>query len=89
MRTTPLADHKSLNYHYYLLAARFAEQNRADEALILNPDGSVSETNTCNLMAVNKKTVMLPLSPHVLPGVTQGWLSVKWKNGDTGSSNEV
>ncbi len=73
-RTTPLADHKSLNYHYYLLAARFAGQNRADEALILNPDGSVSETNTCSLMAVNKKIVTLPLSPHVLPGVTQAVL---------------
>ena len=69
-RQTPLADQKTMNYLYYDLAGRYAKKNGADEALILNPDQSVSETNTANLIAVNGKTVLVPQSAHVLPGVT-------------------
>lgn len=70
-RQTPLANHKTLNYLYYYLAGRWAQENGADEALILNPDGSVSETNTANLILINHRTVLLPQSPHVLPGVME------------------
>ncbi|MBI9088508.1 MAG: aminodeoxychorismate synthase component I [Desulfobacterium sp.] len=69
-RHTPLADHKSLNYLYYLQAGRYAAANAADEALILNPDATVSETNTCSIMAIHEKKVTLPLSDHALPGIT-------------------
>ncbi|MCP4116752.1 MAG: aminodeoxychorismate synthase component I [Desulfobacteraceae bacterium] len=69
-RHTPLADHKSLNYLYYLQAGRYAALNKADEALILNPDATVSETNTCSIMAIDKKVVTIPVSDHALPGVT-------------------
>ena len=70
-RLTPLADHKSLNYLYYHQAGCWARSNRADEALILNPDGTVSETNTANLLIVHGRTVTRPQSAHVLPGVMQ------------------
>jgi para-aminobenzoate synthetase component 1 len=68
-RQTPLANHKTLNYLYYHLAGKWAKQNRADEALILNPDGTVSETNTASLLVINKNTVIIPVSLAVLPGI--------------------
>jgi para-aminobenzoate synthetase component 1 len=71
---TPLADHKSLNYLYYHQAGAWARENGADEAIILNPDGTISETNTANLLVVSGRTVTRPASPHVLPGVMQAEL---------------
>jgi para-aminobenzoate synthetase component 1 len=71
-RQTPLADHKTLNYLYYLRAGQWAAEHGFDEALILNPDGSVSETNTANLLLVNGREVVRPASPAVLPGVMTG-----------------
>jgi para-aminobenzoate synthetase component 1 len=68
-RQTPLAAHKTLNYLYYLQAGQWAKANDYDEALILNPDGSVSETNTANLLLVRAHLVIRPVSAHVLPGV--------------------
>ncbi len=64
-----LADHKTMNYLHYQSAAGFAADHGGDEALILNPDGTVSETNTCSIMAVIGKNVIIPDSDHVLPGV--------------------
>ncbi|MCK5311884.1 MAG: aminodeoxychorismate synthase component I, partial [Desulfobacteraceae bacterium] len=69
-RLTPIADHKSLNYLYYYLAGLFAKENKKDEALILNSDNTISETNTCNIMIIRDNTVILPQSEHVLEGVT-------------------
>ncbi len=70
-RQTPLADHKTLNYLYYFLAGRWAREHGADEALILNPDGTVSETNSAGLLLITGRTLLLPESPHVLPGIAQ------------------
>ena len=68
-RLTPLADHKTLNYLYYYRAGVWAAGSGGHEALILNPDGSVSETNTASIFVITGKTVCRPASPHVLPGV--------------------
>jgi para-aminobenzoate synthetase component 1 len=68
-RQTPLADHKTLNYLYYHLAGKWAKKNQGDEALILNPDGTVSETNTASLVLINKNTAIIPVSRAVLPGI--------------------
>jgi len=68
-RQTPLADHKTLNYLYYFLAGKLAKARNADEALILNPDKTVSETNTANILLVKNNTVIKPVSLHVLPGI--------------------
>jgi para-aminobenzoate synthetase component 1 len=70
-RQTPLADHKTTNYLYYFLAGQWAKRHGADEALILNPDGSVSETNTANLLAIRGKYVIRPTSAHVLAGIME------------------
>ncbi len=68
-RQTPLADYKTLNYLYYHLAGQWARENGADEALILNPDGTVSETNTANLLVLQGKVLIRPVSAAVLPGI--------------------
>ena len=70
-RHTPLADFKSMNYLYYYLAGKWAAENAADEALIMNPDGSASETNTANMLMVKGQTAYVPASSHVLKGVMQ------------------
>lgn len=70
-RQSPLADYKSLNYQYYYLAGDVAKAKGADEAVILNADGSVSECNTSNILFVKDKTAIRPSSPHVLDGVME------------------
>ncbi|MDP2861893.1 MAG: chorismate-binding protein, partial [Desulfobacterales bacterium] len=70
-RQTPLAGYKTLNYLYYFLAGRWAKENGADEALILNPDGSISETNTANILMIKGRRVIKPVSPHSLPGIME------------------
>lgn len=65
------ADFKTLNYLFYYLASGYARNNNADEALIVNPDGSVSETATCALMIVQENRLLIPDSAHALPSVTQ------------------
>jgi len=68
-RQTPLADHKTLNYLYYFLAGKWAKARNSNEALILNPDKTVSETNTANILLVKNNNVIKPVSLHVLPGI--------------------
>jgi para-aminobenzoate synthetase component 1 len=77
---SPLADHKTLNYLYYHQAGDWARARGADEAVILNPDGSVSETNTAGILVVSGKTVIRPRSPHVLPSVMQDEICTRFIN---------
>jgi para-aminobenzoate synthetase component 1 len=70
-RQSELAGHKSMNYQYYYLEGARARERGGDEALILNPDGSVSETNTANLLFVRDRSAVLPMSGHVLPGIME------------------
>jgi para-aminobenzoate synthetase component 1 len=67
-RHTHLASYKTLNYLYYKLAGDWAKRHGADEALILNPDRSISETNTANLCCVFGSAACFPISAHALPG---------------------
>ena len=39
--------------------------------MILNPDNTVSETNTANILLIKDKTVIRPTSLHVLPGIME------------------
>lgn len=71
-RQSPLAVYKSMNYLYYLCAGRWAMEKGADEAIVLNPDGTVSETNTANILLFRENTAIIPESLHVLPGIFQG-----------------
>ena len=70
-RQTPLADYKTLNYLYYFLAGKWAQDHNADEALILNPDNTVSETNTASILLIKDRTAVQPKSLHVLPGIME------------------
>ncbi|MGK3995609.1 aminodeoxychorismate synthase component I [Sorangium sp. So ce1024] len=67
-RHTHLASHKTLNYMYYKLAGDWAKRHGADEALIINADRSVSETNTASVCCVFGDTACFPVSEHALPG---------------------
>ena len=67
-RETRLAGHKTLNHLHYRSAGEWAARHGADEALILNADGSVSETNTANVCCVSGRTACFPVSGHALPG---------------------
>ncbi|MCB9497794.1 MAG: aminodeoxychorismate synthase component I [Fibrobacteria bacterium] len=70
-RDWPLADHKTMNYMYQRMAAEWAKERGADEALLLNADGSVSETNTANLLCRIAGKFVRPSSAHVLPGTME------------------
>ena len=69
-RATPLAKHKTLSYLFEHLAGKWAMEQGSHEALLLNPDGSISETNSANLIALFGDRAVLPSSEHVLPGIT-------------------
>jgi para-aminobenzoate synthetase component 1 len=56
---------------YYNLAKSWAEKRGADEALILNPDQTISETNTANILLVKDSMAIRPKSKHVLPGIME------------------
>ncbi|HET9959956.1 MAG TPA: aminodeoxychorismate synthase component I [Polyangiaceae bacterium] len=71
-RHTHLASHKTLNYMFYKLAGDWAKRQGADEALILNADRSVSETNTAGVCCVFGKTACFPVSEHALPSTMAG-----------------
>ncbi|MFP4428415.1 MAG: aminodeoxychorismate synthase component I [Desulfovermiculus sp.] len=70
-RQSPLAGMKTANHLVYILAGEWARQQNQDEALILNPDGTVSETNSANLVLICSSQAVFPHSPHVLPGIMQ------------------
>jgi len=70
-RLIPTADHKTMNYLYYYLAGQWAAARGRDEALIMNPDQTVSETNTANILLIDRRTVTVPRSFAALPGITQ------------------
>ncbi|MFO8033091.1 MAG: aminotransferase class IV, partial [Desulfohalobiaceae bacterium] len=70
-RQISLADHKTLNHLFYHLAGEWARSKGADEALILNPDKSVSEANSANILCCLGERVLIPVSEHVLPGIMQ------------------
>lgn len=69
------ADYKSLNYLFYLAARQWASSRKADEALILNSDGTVSEGAATNIFYVKNGAVFRPESPHYLRGIMEGQVS--------------
>ncbi|MGM0540376.1 MAG: aminodeoxychorismate synthase component I [Thermodesulfobacteriota bacterium] len=70
-RQSPLAGMKTANHLVYILAGEWARQQNQDEALILNPEGTVSETSSANLILICSSQAVIPQSPHVLPGIMQ------------------
>jgi para-aminobenzoate synthetase component 1 len=70
-RHSHLADHKTMNYMFQRMAGKWAQKQQADEAVILNADGSVSETNTANLLCTIGGKICRLTSEHVLPGTME------------------
>jgi para-aminobenzoate synthetase component I len=70
-RHSCLADHKTMNYMFYTRAGIWAKSRMADEAIILNADGTVSETNTANLFCEVRGKICRPVSEHALPGTME------------------
>jgi aminodeoxychorismate lyase len=68
----PLAKVKSANKLGSVLAKREATDQGADDGLILNSDGNVTETSSANLFWVENGTPRTPpVSDGVLPGITR------------------
>jgi para-aminobenzoate synthetase component 1 len=70
-RHSPLSDHKTMNYMLQRMASKWAQAHGGDEAILLNTDGSVSETNTANLLCRIGGKYYQPLSEHVLGGTME------------------
>lgn len=66
----PLACHKSLNYLYFMMARQYARDQGADEAIILDPAGRITETAAGTLLLRSQGTWWTPSSPYQLPSVT-------------------
>ncbi|MCU0572334.1 MAG: aminotransferase class IV [Syntrophobacteraceae bacterium] len=66
----PLAMHKSLNYLFYLTARQAAQDNGADEAVIVDASGFVAETAAGSLLIGADGRWWGPDSPYQLPGIT-------------------
>ncbi|MGO8763115.1 MAG: aminotransferase class IV [Desulfobaccales bacterium] len=69
-RSTFVGRHKSLNYLFYLTARQEALDRGAQEALILEADGLVSEGAATSLVYLHQDRYYTPASPSALPGVT-------------------
>jgi branched-chain amino acid aminotransferase len=66
----PLARHKTLNYLYYLMARQGALDAGADEAVLLDARGRVTETAAGSLLARTDDQWWTPQSPDQLRGIT-------------------
>lgn len=70
-RYSSLSSHKTLNYMFYKMANERAKQQGADEALIVNTDGSVCESATANILCIIDGVWYRPQSDYVLPGTME------------------
>lgn len=70
-RHSPLFAHKTMNYAFYKMAGQWALQQKADEALILDLDLNVSETNTANVFCSMGGKLFRTLSENALPGTME------------------
>ena len=68
----PIANHKTCCRLAQVLAAAEARERGADEALLLNTNGEVTEGSTSNVFWIQNGTVCTPELPAgVLPGITR------------------
>ena len=67
----PLAQHKSLNYLYFMAARQAAMDAGCDEALIFGPDRIVAETAAGSLLVEMDGQWLIPQGAYFLPGTAQ------------------
>jgi branched-chain amino acid aminotransferase len=73
-RGLPLTQDPKLNSHSKLnciLAGIHAQKAGADEALMLDPQGFVNTTNSCNFFIVRKGEVWTSTGDYCMPGITR------------------
>lgn len=70
-RYSYLSSHKTMNYLFCKKADEWAKIRGADEAIILNVDGSVSETATANILCVIGGKWYRPASEYALSGTME------------------
>lgn len=64
---------KSLNYLNSVIAKIEAKQSYADDAIILDKNGFVSESPICNIFMIEKNVVITPQASNgILKGITRG-----------------
>jgi branched-subunit amino acid aminotransferase/4-amino-4-deoxychorismate lyase len=72
----PLAQFKTCNKLPQILSRSEADSAGADEALLLNTDGSVAEGSSSNILWIRDNAVFTPpLATGILPGVTRSVIS--------------
>ena len=54
-----------------ILAAIEANRQGADEAIMLDEQGFVAETNSCTLAMIKNNLLLLPTTDYILPGITR------------------
>ena len=74
-RASFIGRHKSLNYLFYLAARQYALDHGAQEAIILEADGLVSEGAATSLVYLQQGKYCTPAAASALPGVTVAALS--------------
>jgi branched-chain amino acid aminotransferase len=72
---------KSSNYLSYVMAAKFARENKLNDAIILNQYGRICEASIANLFWIKDKAFFTPpLSEGCVAGVMRKFLIEKIKN---------
>jgi para-aminobenzoate synthetase component 1 len=70
-RNSSLASYKTMNYMFCKMANDWAKHQKCDEAMIVNTDGTVSETATANILFIIDGTWYRPKSDHALAGTME------------------
>jgi branched-chain amino acid aminotransferase len=70
-----LSNLKSTSYLQYVMAARFAKENKLNDALVLNQHGRICETSIANIFWIKDKVVYTPpLSEGCVAGTMRKYL---------------
>ena len=69
---------KSTSYLHYVMAARFAKENKLNDALVLNQHGRICEASIANIFWIKDKIIYTPpLSEGCVAGVMRKYLLSK------------
>ena len=75
---------KSANYLPYVMAARYAKENKLDECLVLNTYDRIADGTIANIFLVRDEEIMTPaLSEGCVNGVMRRWLMERYKVKET------
>ena len=75
---------KSANYLPYVMAARYAKENKLDECLVLNMYDRIADGTIANIFLVRDEEIMTPaLSEGCVNGVMRRWLMERYKVKET------